>query len=381
MTQVRCNRGFRCSLPWLRIWGQRGQPQEMPLDKPRLHPPDQGVQGGTYKTLLLRICIHTTGGVLGFREFRAEPGAGSGSRSFHRTEGGSRPNATGSADRAATNIRVNSDLVLIPVMVTDRHDRLITGLEKDHFKLFEDKVEQVITHFASEDAPVSIAVVFDCSGSMGPKLQKSRAAVAEFLRAANPEDEFALVLFNDRAQLAVGFTDHTEEIQSRLLYAQSKGRTALLDAIYLAMDQMKVAKHSRKALLIISDGGDNTSRYSMREVKNRVREGDAQIYSIGIEEPWGVRGRSPEELAGPALLDEIAGQSGGRLFEVNDLNELPDIAAKIGMALRNQYLLGFAPLEPKRDGKYHKIVVKLAAPKGLPALRASFRSGYYAPTQ
>ena len=294
---------------------------------------------------------------------------------------GGRPDATGSAQRAAANIRVDSDLVLIPVMVTDRHDRLITGLEKDHFKLFEDKVEQVITHFASEDAPVSIALVFDCSGSMGPKLQKSRAAVAEFLRAANPADEFSLVLFSDRAQLAVGFTDHTEEIQSRLLYAQSKGRTALLDAIYMAMDQMKRAKHSRKALLIISDGGDNTSRYSMREVKNRVREGDAQIYSIGIEEPWGVRGRSPEELAGPALLDEIAGQSGGRLFEVDDLNELPDIAAKIGMALRNQYLLGYAPLDPKRDGKYHKIVVKLTAPKGLPSLRASFRSGYYSPTQ
>jgi Ca-activated chloride channel homolog len=266
-------------------------------------------------------------------------------------------------------------------MVTDHHDRLITGLEKGHFKLFEDKVEQSITHFASEDAPVSIALVFDCSGSMGPKLAKSRAAVAEFIRTANPEDEFSLVVFNDRAQLAVGFTDHTEEIQSRLLFSQSRGRTALLDAIYLAMDEMKHAKHSRKALLIISDGGDNSSRYSMREVKNRVREGDAQIYSIGIVENLNMRSRSPEELAGPALLDEIAGQSGGRLFEIDDLNELPDVAAKIGMALRNQYILGFAPAIPKRDGKYHRIVVKLERPKGLPPLRASFRAGYFAPTQ
>jgi Ca-activated chloride channel homolog len=295
---------------------------------------------------------------------------------------GPRSDAKGSADRIAPHIRVDSDLVLIPVMVTDHHDRLITGLEKGHFKLFEDKVEQSITHFAAEDAPVSIALVFDCSGSMGPKLAKSRAAVAEFIRTANPEDEFALVLFSDRAQLAVSFNERTEQIQSALLFAQSKGRTALLDAIYLAMDQMKHAKHSRKAVLIISDGGDNASRYSMREVKNRVREGDAQIYSIGIvESNIGLRGRSPEELAGPALLDEIAGQSGGRLFEIDDLNELPDVAAKIGMALRNQYILGFAPAIPKRDGKYHRIVVKLERPKGLPPLRASFRAGYFAPTQ
>ncbi len=294
---------------------------------------------------------------------------------------GTRPDAQGSANRAATHISVDSDLVLIPVMVTDHHDRLITGLEKEHFRLFEDKVEQVITHFAAEDAPVSIALVFDCSGSMGPKLQKSRAAVTAFLHTANPEDEFSLIVFNDRAQLAVGFGSRIEEIQSRMLYTQSHGRTALLDAIYLAMDQMKHAKHSRKAILIISDGGDNCSRYSMREVKNRVKEGDAQVYSIGIEEPFGVRGRSPEELAGPALLDEIASQSGGRLFEIDDLNELADVASKIGMALRNQYLLGFAPAQQKRDGKYHKIVVKLERPKGLPPLRASFRSGYYAPTQ
>jgi Ca-activated chloride channel family protein len=294
---------------------------------------------------------------------------------------GTRPDAQGGANRAATHISVDSDLVLIPVMVTDHHDRLITGLEKEHFRLFEDKVEQVITHFAAEDAPVSIALVFDCSGSMGPKLQKSRAAVTAFLHTANPEDEFALVVFNDRAQLAVGFGSRIEEIQSRMLYTQSHGRTALLDAIYLAMDQMKHAKHSRKAILIISDGGDNCSRYSMREVKNRVKEGDAQVYSIGIEEPFAARGRSPEELAGPALLDEIASQSGGRLFEIDDLNELSDVASKIGMALRNQYLLGFAPAQQKRDGKYHKIVVKLERPKGLPPLRASFRSGYYAPTQ
>jgi VWFA-related protein len=285
--------------------------------------------------------------------------------------------ATGSADRLAS-IRTTVDLVLIPVVVTDKQDRLITGLEKDHFKLFEDKVEQVITHFNTEDAPASIGIVFDCSGSMGPKLQKSRAAVAAFLKGANPEDEFSLVQFADRAQMLVGFTTETEEIQNKLLQVQSKGRTALLDAMYLSLNEMRHAKNSRKALLIISDGGDNNSRYSFREVRDRVREADVQIYAIGILEPFSGRMRSPEEFAGPALLDDLASHSGGRLFEVDDLNELPDIAAKVGTALRNQYMLGFSPSTPKRDGKYHSVKVTVARPKGLPALRTSFRTGYYA---
>ena len=287
--------------------------------------------------------------------------------------------STGSADRMTPHIRVNADLVLIPVMVTDHRDRLITGLERGHFRVYEDKVEQAITHFAADDVPVSISLVFDCSGSMGAKLAKSKAAVKEFLRAANPEDEFALIQFSDGAQIVSPFTTRTEEIQNRLLYLQSRGRTALLDAIYLALDDMKNAKHARKAILIISDGGDNSSRYSAREVKRRVREADVQIYSIGIMESVMGRTRTLEEMDGPALLDDIAKQTGGRLFEVGDLNELSDVATKIGAALRNQYVLGYAPAEPKHDGKYHRIQVKITRPAGVPPLRASFRTGYLAP--
>jgi len=287
------------------------------------------------------------------------------------------PSSTGSADRLVPHIRVDADLVLIPVTVTDHHDRLITGLDKTRFRLFEDKVEQVITHFAMEDAPVSVAVVFDCSGSMGPKLQKSRMAVTEFLKTANPEDEFSLILFNDRARLTVDFTDRTQDIQTGMLFTESRGRTALLDAIYLAINTMKRAKHTRKAILIVSDGGDNSSRYTTKEVKNSVREADVQIYSIGILEPLASRDRTPEELTGPALLDEMARETGGRLFEVDDLDELRDIAAKIGLALRNQYVLGFTPAA-KNDGKYHRVKVQVERPRGLPALRATFRSGYYA---
>jgi Ca-activated chloride channel homolog len=286
--------------------------------------------------------------------------------------------SVGGEDRLAANIRINADLVLIPVLVTDPNDHLITGLEKEHFRLFDDKVEQAITQFAMEDAPASIGLVFDSSGSMGSKLQKSRAAVSAFLRTSNPEDEFSLVTFNDRAQLVTTFTDRIEDIQNRLMLLQPWGRTALLDAVYMALDEMKRARHSRKAILIISDGGDNSSRYSYREVKNYVREGDVQIYSIGILEPVMMRSRTPEEAAGPMLLKEIAQLTGGRLYEVDDISELSDIASKIGAALRNQYVLGYMPAEAKHDGKYHRIEVKIEQPKGLPPLRATFRSGYYA---
>jgi len=295
-----------------------------------------------------------------------------------------RAKARASVDRIAedqnpVSIRVNSELVLIPVTVTDSMNRLVTGLEKDHFKLYEDKVEQVITHFASEDSPISVGIVFDCSGSMGDKLRKSRDAVAQLLKTANPEDEFFLVEFNDRAELVVGLTKQSEEIQNRLTFTQSRGRTALLDAIILALNHMRKAHNPRKALVIISDGGDNSSRYTIGEVKSRVREADVQIYAIGILEPFGDRGRTPEEVAGPELLSDIAEQTGGRLFEVGNLKELPDIASKIGAALRNQYVLGYAPSVARRDGKYHHVNLKLVKPKGWPSLRAYWRLGYYAP--
>ena len=287
--------------------------------------------------------------------------------------------STGQANRAAAGIRVDSYLVLIPVLVTDRHDRLVTGLDKTQFRLYEDKVEQVITQFGSEEVPVSVAVVFDCSGSMGAKLEKARMAVAEFLKTANPEDEFALIEFNDRAQVVVGLTTQTEEVQNRLMFSQSKGRTALLDAIYLALNEMQHAKRSRKAILVVSDGGDNSSRYTVSELKNWVREADVQIYSIAIMEPFDVRERTPEEFAGPALLDEIAQQSGGRLYELDNMNQMPSIAARIGLALRHQYMLGYSPTASKRDGKYHRLKVKLEGSKSLTALRAYFRTGYVAP--
>lgn len=291
-------------------------------------------------------------------------------------------NATGVVNtRRPVDIRVNKTLVLINVTVTDPLNRFVTGLEKQHFRLYEDKVEQEITQFSSEDAPISIGLVFDTSGSMGSKLQKSRQAAAEFFKTANPADEFFLVQFNDRPQLSVPFTTDTDKIQSTLTFTQSRGRTALLDSVYLAMHEMKKARNPRKAILIISDGGDNSSRYTETEIKNAVREADVQIFAIGIFESMSNRGRTPEEAAGPSLLNELAEQTGGREYAVENVAELPDIAAKIGIELRNEYILGYTPKNQERDGKYRRVQVKLNQPRGLPPLKAYFRLGYYAPTE
>ncbi|HLK64465.1 MAG TPA: VWA domain-containing protein [Bryobacteraceae bacterium] len=277
------------------------------------------------------------------------------------------------------NIRSDVNLVLIPVTVTDPMNRFVTGLDKENFKLLEDKKEQTISQFSSEDAPLSVGVVFDCSGSMGRKLEKSRLAVAQFFKTANPEDEFFLVQFSDSAELAQPFTANLEEVQNRLTFTQSKGRTALLDAIYLALHEMKKGKNPRKALLVISDGGDNNSRYTEAEIKNLVKEADVQIYAIGIYEAMAARGRTPEEAAGQGLLTEIAEQTGGRQYPVDNLNELADIAAKIGVELRNQYVLGYSSTNQERDGKYRRVTVKLIQPRGLPTLRPFWKQGYYAP--
>jgi len=285
------------------------------------------------------------------------------------------------SERIKPNLRIDTNLVLVPITVTTPMNQIVTGMEKENFRLFEDKVEQEITYFASFDAPISIGLVFDASGSMGNKLNKSRQAAAAFFRTANPEDEFFLIQFNERPQLVVPFTRDVEEIQNRLTFTQAKGRTALLDALYLAMQTLKKGRNPRKALLVISDGGDNSSRYTETEIRNLLKEADAQVYAIGIFEPIGSRGRTAEELAGPGLLSDLAEMTGGRHFPVDNLNDLPDIAAKIGLELRNQYVLGYISKNQNRDGKYRKITVKLNQPRGLPPLRALHRQGYYAPTQ
>ena len=291
-----------------------------------------------------------------------------------------RPKTVASVSVTPTaNLRVDSNLVLVPVTVCDPMNRPVTGLEKEHFRILDNKVEQTITQFGMEDEPLAVGLVFDTSGSMGDKLRRSRLAASAFFRTANPEDDFFLVEFNDQPRLVVPLTRDVAEIQNQLTFSQSRGRTALLDALCLALHEIRKSDKKRKALLIISDGGDNSSRYTETELRNLVREADVLIYAIGIYESDSARNRTPEEANGPGLLNEITGQSGGRHLPVDDVAEMPDVAAKIGVELRNRYVLGFSPTDAQRDGRYHHVQVKLVPPHGLPALRAYWRQGYFAP--
>jgi Ca-activated chloride channel family protein len=270
-------------------------------------------------------------------------------------------------------------LTLVGASVTDPLGRIVTGLEQQDFRVYEDGVEQEIVRFMSEDVPVSIGVIFDMSGSMADKIDKSRQAAVQFFRTANPQDEFFLVDFNDRAQLISPFTESVDDLQNRLMYVGARGLTALYDGVYLGLSQMRSAHNTKKALLIISDGGDNHSRYTETEIRRFVREADVQIYAIGLFEADG--GPTPEERGGPSLLADLTTMTGGRTFVVSNLKELPDIASKISMELRNQYVLGYRPAKRTHDGKWRKIKVKLRPPKGLPPLNVSAKSGYFAPEQ
>ncbi len=278
-------------------------------------------------------------------------------------------------------IKINVEMTLVNLTVTDPLDRLVTGLEKEHFRVFEDGIEQEVVTLSSEDVPVSIGLVFDMSGSMSDKVEKAREAAVQFMRTANPLDQFFLVSFNDRAELTSGFTSSVDELQNRMMFTASKGRTALLDAIYLGLSQMRGAHNGKRALLIISDGGDNHSRYNESDIKNYLKEADCQLYAIGIFDPIGIRSKTPEELEGPSLLSEMTEMTGGRVFPVGNIGELPDIAAKIGMELRNQYVLGYKSSNPQHNGSWRKIKVKLRPPKGLPPLNIYAKTGYYAPNQ
>ncbi|MGC1618241.1 MAG: VWA domain-containing protein [Candidatus Acidiferrum sp.] len=286
----------------------------------------------------------------------------------------------GQVIKPGRSLKMDVDVALVNVTVTDPYNRLVTGLDRENFRVFEDNVEQEIVSFSSEDVPISIGVIFDFSGSMSNKVGKAREAAMQFFKTANPQDEFFLVSFNERAELTSAFTNSVEDLQSSLMLTSAKGRTALLDAIYLGLSEMRGAHNGKRALLILSDGGDNHSRYSESDIKRLVREADTQLYAIGIFDPLGYRDRTPEELNGPSLLSEITEMTGGRVFSVERLEDLPDIATKISMELRNQYVLGYRPSNKAHDARWRKIKIKLRAPRGMPPLNVYAKTGYYAPS-
>lgn len=280
-----------------------------------------------------------------------------------------------------TRLRIDSALVQIPVHVTTSSGASVTGLKKDNFRLFEDNVEQKIAHFAMEDAPISIGLLFDTSGSMHNKMRQASEAAQAFFKTANPEDEFFLVEFSDRPKLLVPFTPDSDDLYWRIVRTKPFGRTSLLDAIHLALGQMKKAQNLRKALVILSDGGDNHSRFTARAIKTAMLESDVQLYAMGIFDPEELRKRSTEEQNGPDLLGELADQSGGRLYTVDRLDELPRISARIGNELRNQYMLSYFSTNDARDGKFRRVNVKVIPPAAKPDLHTYHRPGYHAPSE
>ena len=265
-------------------------------------------------------------------------------------------------------------IVNVIISVTDPYGRFVTGLGKDHFDIFDDKVKQQIAHFTDEDSPVSLGIVYDVSGSMKERIMRSIKALRRFIETSHDDDDFFLIGFNDRAKLIQDFTTSGDQVVGHLMFVNPKGSTALYDASYLAVEKVQQGRHTKKALLIISDGQDNNSRYTYKELRNRVKEADVQIYAIGITDP------ASDTLAGfgRGVLEEITRMTGGRAFFPNAYNEpeLVEICTRIALELRHQYSVGFYPTDMTSEAKWHKVQVKVNPPKGLGRLSLTYKDGY-----
>src|SRR5438552_1822111 len=272
------------------------------------------------------------------------------------------------------SIKVALDVVLVPVTVTDSQNRPVEGLHVENFHIWEDKVEEKIQYFSSEDTPVSLGLVFDTSGSMSSTLNAARSAATTFLKTGNPEDEYFLVEFKDQPWIAQNFTSDVGRLQSGLIFEGAKGFTAFLDALYLALDTVKFGHNPRKALLMITDGLDNHSRYTLDDVKEMLKESDVQLYAIGIGYTPSLKPRS----TGRVLLEELAELTGGRAVFPNSIDELQEICSQFSLELKSQYVLGYVTSNTSTDGKWRKLRVKVNPPAGMSHLNVRARAGYYA---
>ena len=269
-----------------------------------------------------------------------------------------------------------TELVSLIVTVTDASDRLVTGLDKQHFEIFEDKVKQDIMFFNDDDAPVSLGIVFDVSGSMKGKLDRAREALKAFIQTSHSDDDFFLVGFNQRANLLAEFTDG-DSLANKFTLVAPGGQTALYDAAYLAIEKVKQGRHNRRAILLISDGQDNSSRYTYSELRKQLKEAGVQIYCIGIVELGGGAGGALD-MQGQAILEETAQVTGGKAFFPRSAAELEDVTTRIALELRHQYSIGYDPTNVKRDGQWHRIKVSVKGVKGFSNLKVKHKEGYYA---
>jgi Ca-activated chloride channel homolog len=270
--------------------------------------------------------------------------------------------------------RVDVDLVLVPVTVTDSLNHPVAALQKKDFALFEGEKRQEIRYFFEDEEPLSVAVLLDVSASMRDKIDTERAELQSFFNNANPQDEYFAITFSDRPRVVASSTTSIEEMQRQLMLAEPGGPTAMLDAIYLAEAQLRTAKYKRRAIVIFSDGGDNVSHHSHREIKGLVRESDVEVYAIGLFETpiFG----AVEEKLGKEWLSEITDCTGGRTIALQNRLKVSEAAAEISREIRSQYVLGYHPAS--RDGKWRKIQVRVASSATPQHLHAFYKRGYYA---
>ena len=274
-------------------------------------------------------------------------------------------------------LKVDVELVLVNATVTDSLNRYVSGLEGTHFQIWEDKVEQKIEYFSAEDVAISIGIIFDVSGSMKDKIRTAQLAAGTFLKTGNPEDEYFLVEFANRPEVASDFTTDITKLQSKLIMTPAKGMTAMYDSVYLGLEKLKEGTNPKKALLLITDGEDNRSRYTFQNVKEFVKEQDVQIYGIGIVDEW--NSQLGAGKTGRAMIEELSELTGGQAFFPDSVYELDDICTKIAVELKNQYVIGYHTTNGAKDGKWRKIRVKVNPPKGIQRLNVRAKQGYYGP--
>jgi Ca-activated chloride channel family protein len=274
-------------------------------------------------------------------------------------------------------ISLTTDMVTLNLTVTDSYGRSVIGLDKSAFSIFDNNVQQKIEFFSDVDTPVSIGILFDISGSMsGEKVAKARQALGRFIATSHPSDEYFLVAFNSRAQLLMDRTRDGDAVLDKLTLVQPKAQTALYDAVYLGVEKVTRGAHQRKAILIISDGQDNNSRYNFTDVRRLLKESDVTVYGVGILS--GNDYSTSIGMSGQSFLDELSSVTGGKTFYPNTGVELDEIFERIALELRNQYSVGYYPNDFVPDGKWRKIKVKVKPPRGISRLGVRSREGYYA---
>jgi Ca-activated chloride channel family protein len=275
-------------------------------------------------------------------------------------------------------IRANVDLVLVNVTVLDHSDRAVTGLESANFTVLDDKTPQIVSYLSSVDEPIALVVVLDASASMAVKIQEARKALTELINSSNPQDDFSLVIVHDKPRVAFHLDDSTTEIDRTTDAIQPDGFTALWDGMYLGMKELQNARYRRKAMVVISDGGDNHSKYTESQLKSLLEEADVEVYAIGMFDRFA---RRAEERMGPLQLDEVTSITAGRVFSVHDPEELSRSVIQISHELRSQYVLGYYPSNRNRDGKWRKLKIHLAGSASQAKFRLYARKGYYAASE